>query len=129
LLFGVSGSGDQIRLRARGREVVNHVVAELNGDFRVDGSRQTLRAQLENIALPVGTPISFCLVSGTVATPTATGKVKLEGQLKVAEFALDTSHGDVVPSVASGDKIEARKGVSAGAADCGKPLLVSVTFH
>jgi hypothetical protein len=120
---------DQIRLRARGSEVVNDVVAELNGDFRVDGSRQRLEAELENIALPLGTPISFCLVCGTVDTPVATGKVKLKGQLKVAEFELDTNDGDVVPNVALADKIEARKGVSAGAADCSKPLLVSVTFQ
>jgi hypothetical protein len=129
LRFGVSGSGDQIRLRATGREVVNDVIAELNGEFRSDGSRRRLQVQLENIALPLATPISFCLVLGTVTTPTATGKVKLKGQLKVAEFVLDTNHGDVVPNVASGDKLEARKGVSSGAADCRKPLLVSVTFE
>jgi hypothetical protein len=118
-----------MRLRAKGSEVVNDVVAELNSDFIVDGSRQRLQAQLENIALPLGSPISFCLVSGTVTTPVAIGKVKLEGQLKVAEFGLDTNNGDTVPNVASGDKIEAHKGVSAGAADCSKPLLVSVAFH
>jgi hypothetical protein len=118
-----------MKLRAKGSEVVNDVVAELNGDFIVDGSRQRLQAELENIALPLGTPISFCLVSGTVTTPVAIGKVKLEGQLKVAEFGLDTNASDVVPNVASGDKIEARKGVSAGAADCNKPLLVSGTFQ
>jgi hypothetical protein len=116
-------------LRARGSEVVNDVVAELNGEFRADGSRQRLEAKVENIALPLGTPISFCLVSGTRTTPVATGKVKLEGQLKVAEFGLDTNDDDVVPQVASGDKMEARKGISAGAADCSKPLLISVTFQ
>jgi hypothetical protein len=77
----------------------------------------------------LGSPISFCLVSGTVTTPVAIGKVKLEGQLKVAEFGLDTNNGDAVPHVASGDTIEAHRGVSAGAADCSKPLLVSVAFY
>jgi hypothetical protein len=69
------------------------------------------------------------MMSGTVTTPVAIGKVKLEGQIKVAEFGLDTNDGDMVPNVASGDKIEAHKGVSAGAADCSKPLLVTATFH
>jgi hypothetical protein len=127
-LWGLWKRG-QIRLRSRGREVVNDVVAELKGDFRVEGSRQRLGAELENIALPLGAPISFCLVSGTVTTPVATGKVRMEGQLKVARFGLDTNDGDVVHNVASGDKIEARKGVSGGAADCSKPLLVSATFQ
>ncbi len=122
---GLLVSEDEIRLRARGQAVVNDIEAQLNGDFRSRPSRQRLEGELQNINLDVGTPISFCLVSGGESTLVATAHVEREGG-KAAEFKLDTDDGDTVPSVMAGDQLEAHEGWD----DCTEStLLVSATFQ
>jgi len=123
-----SDSGDEFRLRARGEAVISGVEAELRADFRRRPDRTRLDGELEDINLPSGTPISFCLVHGTNPVAVAVGTVHLEDQRMVAELSIRTDDGEQPPEVMAGDVLEARNGASGGAADCGKPLLVRGTF-
>src|SRR5262245_13095050 len=54
----------EVRLRARGQAVINGIEAELRGDFERRPDRTRLDGQLENINLPLGSAISFCLMQG-----------------------------------------------------------------
>jgi len=128
-----SGSGD-IRLRARGQAAINGIETELRGDFRVESSpfRQRLSAELQNIHLPLGTPVAFCLVRSSGTLRLRRSKVHLESGIKVAELDLDTNDGNTVPDVHVGDRIEthqARMAPFNPTPTCGSPLLVSAKFQ
>jgi hypothetical protein len=126
-----------VRLRARAQRVIKGIEAELRGDFRRQnggnddqGRRKDLHGELENINLPRGTEISFCLATSSGSIPLAAVKVgHNDDEQRSAEFELESQNGDSVPNVAAGDKLEARKGASSGKADCGAPLLISASFH
>jgi hypothetical protein len=115
------GKPGEVRLRARGEHVINGIEAELRGDFRNLLTRLRLQGELENINLPLGTHITFCVQPGNMRL--AVAKVELEEQQKVAEFELDTNDGDTFPNVVAGDVLQARQGTT-----CAAPLLVSATF-
>ena len=123
-----SGSGDEFRLRARGEAMISGVEAELRADFRKRPDRTRLDGELEDINLPSGTPVTFCLVQDGNTVPLAVGNVHLEDQRMVAELSIRTDDGEQPPEVMAGNVLEARNGASGGAADCGKPLLVRGTF-
>ena len=58
--------GQDIRLQARKNKVIDGIEAQLRGDYREsNGTPMRLNADLENINLPVGTPVAFCLVQKT----------------------------------------------------------------
>ena len=62
----------------------------------------------------LGVSISFCLVHGTTTTPLAVGVTGQgdEGEIEdpdEAEFGLDSQHGQTVPAIAVGDKLEAHQ--------------------
>jgi len=125
---------NQTRLRARGEAAINGIEAELRGDFRVESSpfRERLSTELQNINLPLGTPVAFCLVRSTGTIRVRVARVKLEAGIKVAEFDLDTNSGNVVPTVQAGDRIQTRQSRTApfnNTPTCGSPLLVSAIFR
>jgi hypothetical protein len=124
----------ELRFRARGEAAINGIEAELRGDFRVASSpfRERLSAELQNINIPLGTAVAFCLVRSTGITRVRVARVKLQAGIKVAEFDLDTNSGNVVPTVQTGDRIQTRQSRTApfnSAPTCGSPLLVSATFR
>src|SRR5215467_10808602 len=71
-------SGTEVRLRARGQAVINGVEAELRGNFERRPDRTRLDGELEDINLPIGSAISFCLVQGKNTIPLAVGIVHLQ---------------------------------------------------
>ena len=137
---GSSGSGSgggqsgEVRLLANAHGVVNGKEVSINGDFRDDTTRQRLQGDLEDAALAAGTQVSFCLVHGTTTTPLAvgvTGQGDEPGEIEdadEAEFGLDTQHGQTVPAVVVGDKLEGHQGAGSSGADCTTPAIISATF-
>jgi hypothetical protein len=125
------GSG---RLRAHGRAAINGIEAQLEGDWRhtLSPFRERLDAELENIHLPLNTPVAFCLVTSAGTKRLHVSKVHLEAGIKVAELDLDTNNGNVVPQVRAGERIQAHQSRTApfnSNPTCGSPLLVSATFQ
>jgi hypothetical protein len=126
-----------VRLRARAERVIKGIEAELRGDFRRQngghddqGRRKELRGELENINLPGGTEISFCLATSNGSIPLAAVKLgHHDDEQRSAEFEFESQNGDNVPNVVAGDKLEARNGANSGKADCSAPLLISARFH
>jgi hypothetical protein len=117
-------------LNARGESVVSGVEAELTSTFRArSNGRRQLNGELENINLPVGTKISFCLTTTTQAVPLAVRSIKLIAGKKVAEFEFDTENGQAVPNVNGGYKLRARFGSNGTKPMCNAPLLVSGTYR
>ena len=58
-----SPDSTSVRLSARNSAIINGIRAELRGDYRADGTTPVrLNAQLENVNLPIGTPVAFCLL-------------------------------------------------------------------
>jgi hypothetical protein len=131
------GKGQGTQLQARGQRVIKGIEAELRGDFQSQkggrndgGQRERLRGELDNINLPGGTEISFCLATSNGSVALAAVKLSNHDEdQKKAEFELDSQNGDSVPNVVVGNKLEARQGGSSGRADCGAPLLISARFH
>jgi hypothetical protein len=124
--------GQQVRLRARQNKVINGIEAELRGDFRAAANPIRLNAELENINLPVGTPVAFCLVQNGVKTKIGVGRVGMVAGVHVAEVELTANDGDAVPNVSTGDLVQARQSKQAPfktAPTCGSPLLVSADFR
>ena len=70
---------EQTRLRARKNKVVNGIEAELRGDYRENNAPIRLNSDLEQINIPAGTPVAFCLVQNGVSTLLGVGKVALVG--------------------------------------------------
>ena len=124
--------GQQVRLRARQNKVINGIEAELRGDFRAAANPIRLNAELDNINLPVGTPVAFCLLQNGVKTKIGVGRVAMIAGVQVAEVELTASDGDAVPSVSSGDVLQARQSKQAPFKTnptCSAALLVSADFR
>src|SRR5262249_24446270 len=116
---GGGGNGgataSETRLRARGSgSVAGGVVPELNGDFRIQGARTRLKGELEDLsaaAFGAGDPVAFCLQNGTTNSVLAVSTIVSEpNEGLVAEFGLDSNHGDVPPVVVSGNILTAVPG-------------------
>jgi len=90
----------------------------------------SLTGEMDNPNLTVGTPVSFCLVKMSATMPLAAPQaMEASGQL-VTQFVLTSQNSQAVPTVAVGDRLEARQGATAaGGADCMAPLLLSATFQ
>jgi len=108
--------------------VINGIEAELRGNFERRPDRTRLDGQLENINLPLGSAISFCLIQGFNTIPLAVGIIHLQDQRRQAEFHIRTDEGRNPPNVQAGDVLQARDGGNAGIADCSRPLLVAGMF-
>ena len=122
----------QVRLGVRRNKVINGIEAQLRGDYRADGAPTSLNSQLENINIPVGTPIAFCLVQNGVATRLGVGKVAVVGGIQVATVELATRDGDIVPTVNAGNVLQARQSATPPFRTnpgCGAPLLISGLFN
>ncbi len=120
--------GGEVRLKARGEVVINGVEAELRGKFEREPERTRLDGELENINLPVGSAISFCLMRGNSTMPLAVGIIGLQEEEREAEFELRSDEGQNPPNVQAGDVLQARDGANGNMADCLRPLLVAGTF-
>ena len=127
-----SWADQQTRLRARKNKVVNGIEAELRGDYRENNAPIRLNSELEQINIPAGTPVAFCLVQDGVSTLLGVGRVVLIGGVQVASVELEASDGDVVPKVSAGDVLQARQRSVAPfnpKPGCGAALLVSAPFQ
>ena len=123
-----------IRLLARRNKVINGIEAQLRGDYREsNGTPLQLSADLENINLPVGTPVAFCAKNSVtlVKTKIGVGKVALVGGILVATVDLNINDGQLVPKVNALDKLQARQralppfNTNPG---CGTAILISAPF-
>ncbi|MBI3645682.1 MAG: hypothetical protein HY233_06945 [Acidobacteriales bacterium] len=122
----------QVRLSARKNKVINGIEAQLRGDYRERTNPIRLNSELENINLPVGTPVAFCLVQNGVKTKIGVGQVATVGGIQVASVELAVADGDNVPSVKAGDVLQARQSKTAPfktSPGCGSPLLVGAPFN
>jgi hypothetical protein len=125
-------SGSTIQLTARTTTVINGIRAELRGDYRAAATPIRLNSQLENLNLPIGTPVAFCLLQGTVKHMLGVGKVAIIGGVRTAKVELATSDGEHVPVVKVGDRLQARQTKVAPfnrPPTCGSPLLTSAAFQ
>jgi hypothetical protein len=124
--------GQDIRLAARKNKVINKIEAQLRGDYREsNGTPLRLNAELENINIPVGTPVAFCMVQNLVKTKIGVGKVAMVGGILVASVECNINDGNAVPKVNVRDKLQARQSAVAPfktSPGCGAPLLVSAAF-
>jgi hypothetical protein len=136
LVFSVMSSAwaQQVRLSARKNKIINGIEAELRGDYRAkaNGSPIRLNSELDNINIPVGTPVAFCLLQNGVKTLLGVGQVALVGGIPVASVELTASDGDVVPTVGAGDVVQARQRKVAPFKTnptCGTAVLVPAAFQ
>lgn len=122
----------QVRLSARTKKIINGVETQLRGDYRENTSPVRLNSDLENINIPVGTPVAFCVLQNGVKTLLGVGKVALVGGVPVASVDLAATDGDVIPNVNAGDVLQARQRTVAPFnpnPGCGAALLVSAAFQ
>jgi len=122
----------QIRLTVRKNKVINGIEAQLRGDYRENRSPLSLNSELENINIPLGKPVAFCLVRDGVAQKLGVGRVALVGGIHSATVELSARDGDFVPAVQAGDVLQARQATKAQFRTnpgCGAPLLVSGLFN
>jgi hypothetical protein len=122
----------QTRLTARVNTVINGIRSELRGDYRAAASPIRLNAELEQLNLPIGTPVAFCLLQGGVKHLAGVGRVHLKAGVRVAEIQLEATDGDRVPVVKAGDRLQAHQKKVAPfntPATCGSPLLTSAAFQ
>lgn len=130
--FASQASAKDVRLAARKNKEINGLEAQLRGDYRErNASPQRLNSELENINIPIGTQVAFCLVQDGVKTKIGTGQVQDVGGVQVASFELNTNDGDSVPKVNAGDVLQARQSKIApfkSNPGCGAPLLIAAPF-
>jgi hypothetical protein len=122
----------QTRLSARKNKVINGIEAQLRGDYRANPNPIRLNAELENINIPVGTKVAFCLLQNGVKSLIGVGQVTLVGGIPTASVELATADGDTVPNVSAGDVLQARQRKLApfkSSPTCGTALLVSAAFQ
>jgi hypothetical protein len=134
LVLGVMSSAwaQQVRLGARKNKIINGIEAELRGDYRANGSPQRLNSELDNINVPVGTSIAFCLLQNGVKTLLGVGQVTLVGGIPTATVELNVNDGDTVPTVNAGDVLQARQKKKAPfktQPTCATGLMVSAAFQ
>lgn len=121
-----------VRLSARSNTIINGIRAELRGDFRADGAPVRLNAQLENLNLPVGTPVAFCVLHDGVKRLAGRGRVALIAGIRTAKIELSVNDGEFVPAVTAGDRLQARQTKVApfnAPPTCASPLLISAAFQ
>ncbi len=122
----------QVRLSARKNKIINGIEAQLRGDFRANQNPVRLNAELENINIPVGTRVAFCLLQNGVKSLIGVGQVALVGGIPTASVELAVNDGDVVPNVNAGDVLQARQRKIAPFKTnptCGTGLLVAAAFQ
>ena len=127
-----SAAAQDIRLSARQNKVINGIEAQLRGDYRDRGTSQRLNSELENINVPVGTKVAFCLLQNGVKSLVGVGTVRMVAGRPTATVELNTNDGEVVPHVSAGDVLQARQKKSApfkASPGCGTALLVSGAFQ
>ena len=122
----------QVRLRARQDKAINGIEAELRGDYRESSAPIRLNAELEEINIPVGTPVAFCLLQNGVKTKIGVDQVAMVVGIPTASVELSANDGDTVPKVNAGDVVQAHQSKKAPFKTnpgCGSPLLVSAAFQ
>ncbi len=125
-------ASQQARLTVKKNKVVNGIEAELRGDYRASSSPTRLNSQLEDVNIPVGTKVAFCLVQNGASTLLGVGKVVLVGGLPTATVELSANDGDFVPTVKSGDVLQARQKTAApfnSNPTCTSALMISGSFR
>lgn len=126
-------SGTSVRLSARSSAIINGIRAELRGDYRADGTTPVrLNAQLENVNLPIGTPVAFCILQDGVKKLAGRGRVALVAGIRTAKIDLSVNDGEHVPFVKAGDTLQARQTKIAPfnlPPTCGSPLLIAAKFQ
>ena len=126
-MSGMTMNGE-LQLSARGAMAISGVQAELRGNFEQRLGRTSLDGRFEDINMPVGSAVSFCLMHGEQTIPLGVGIIQLQNQGRAAEFHIRTEQGQNAPSVQAGDVLQARDGANVTTADCSRPLLVAVMF-
>jgi hypothetical protein len=140
MIIGIAGSvstmwGQDIQLGVRKNKVINGIEAQLRGDYRESsGTPLRLNGALENINLPLGTPVAFCVKNSVtlVKKKIGVGKVALVGGIRVASAELNINDGQAVPKVNIGDVLQARQNAVAPFntnPGCGTHLLVAAPFN
>ena len=124
----MAGMNAELQLSARGAMAISGVQAELRGNFEQRLGRTSLDGRFEDINMPVGSAVSFCLMHGEQTIPLAVGIIQPQDQGRAAEFHIRTDLGQNAPSVQAGDVLQARDGANVTTADCSRPLLVAVMF-
>jgi len=125
-------SAEQTRFRVRKNKVINGIEAQLRGDYRENSSPTKLNAELEDINVPVGTKIAFCLLQNGVKTLIGVGQVALVGGIPTATIDLSVTDGDSVPNVAAGDVLQAHQRLVAPfnpSPSCSSVLMISGAFQ
>ena len=74
-----SAWAQQVRIEARKNKVINGVEAELRGDYREKAGSSRLNAELENINVPVGTKVAFCMLQSGAKTLIGVGHAAIVG--------------------------------------------------
>lgn len=130
--FVGQASAQDVRLSARKNKEINGLEAQLRGDYRErNASPLRLNSELENINIPVGTRVAFCLVQNGVATKIGAPRVRDIGGIQVAAKELNVNDGQTVPKVSAGDVLQARQSKTApfkSNPGCGAPLLIAAPF-
>jgi len=134
VILGATSSAwaQQVRLSARRNKVINGVEAQLRGDYRARNAPVRLNAELEDINIPRGTKVAFCLTQNGVNTRIGVGRVVLVGGIPTASVELAVTDGDFVPAVNPGDVLQARQRRIApfqANPTCGTALLVAAPFQ
>lgn len=120
--------GAEVQLSTRGEMVISGVAVELRGNFERGHDGTRLDGRLDDINMPVGSAVSFCLMHGGQTIPLAVGIIQPQDQGRAAEFHIRTDPGQNPPSVQAGDVLQARDGANVTIADCSRPLLVAGSF-
>jgi hypothetical protein len=136
VLIGTSSMWGQdaqsTRLTVRRNKLINSIEAELRGDYRASGAPIRLNSELENINVPIGVPVAFCLVQDGASTLLGVGKVALVGGVRTATVELSARDGDIVPTVNAGDILVARQSSRPpfrANPGCGAPVLIGGFFN
>jgi hypothetical protein len=130
--FSTGASAQQTRLRVRKNKVINGVEAQLRGDYRESSSPISLSAELEDINIPVGTKVAFCLLRNGATTLIGVGKVAVVGGIRTATVELKANDGDMVPNVDAGNALQARQRILApfnANPTCNSPLMITGAFQ
>lgn len=125
-------SAQQGRLKVRKNKVINGVEAQLRGDYRESASPTSLSAELEDINIPVGTKVAFCLLRNGATSLVGVGQVAVVGGIRTASVELKANDGDMVPNVDAGNALQARQRTSApfnANPTCTSPLMVTGAFQ
>jgi len=134
VILGATSSAwaQQVRLSARRNKVINGVEAQLRGDYRARNAPVRLNAELEDINIPLGTKVAFCLLQNGVSRRIGVGRVVRVAGIPTASVELEVTDGDFVPTVEPGNVLQARQRRIApfqANPTCGTAMLVSAPFE